>query len=288
MKRILLFLIIFKGLIFNLSLGADLVAVKVLKYDSHYSFIVVDRGSVDGMEAGMEFVVVKNGAEIGKIQVVKVKDNVSACDVREMLDEAYLKSGDIITIYPYGATISPQEALRTKGKREEPSEDQPITKDSYRSSIFDVPAEVEGRSIQEVMWAKDLEGEIVTADVLADRDLTFYALRDVFEEHKIIITNSNRFKGTLTGFKTLDIGFLKSLFADFTGSKERKVVYDVYVQSIGPNTSRVNIGLKYVVYDRSDASKAKAIKGGKYMSELRSMLNKIKNKTAKIKTEWGE
>ena len=288
MKRIVLIFGIFLSIFLNISFGENLIAVKVIKYDSHYSFIVIDKGRVDGMEAGMEFVAVKNGAEIGKIQIVKVKDNVSACDVREMLSESYLKSGDIITIYPYGVTISPQEVLRTKDKREEPSEDQPITKESYKKSLFDIPSEVAGRSIQEVMWVKDLEGEIVTTDILADRDLTFYALRDIFEDHKIIITHSNRLQGTLTGFKTVDMGFLKSLFADFSGSKEKKIVYDVYVKNMGPKTSQVNIGLKYIAYSRSDASKVKVIKRGKYMSEVQNMLDEIKKKTATIQAEWGE
>jgi len=289
MKRIIVISALFLVLFLNISsYGEDLIAVKIVRYDSHYSFIVIDKGSVDGMESGMEFVVVKDGAEIGRIQVVKVKENVSACDVREMMSEAYLKDGDIITIYPYGATISPKEALEGKDKREEPLEDQPITKGSYRKSLFDMPSEVQGRSRQEVMWVKDLEGEVVTVDVLAGSDLTFYVLRDVFEEHEIIVTHSNRLQGTLTGFKTVGMSFFKELFADFVGSKEKKIVYDVFVQNTGPNTSKVNIGLKYIAYSRSDVSKAKAIKRGRYLSEVQSMLNKVKKKTAKIQAEWGE
>ncbi|MDP8215957.1 MAG: hypothetical protein P9L98_01380 [Candidatus Kaelpia imicola] len=289
MKRVIVISTIFLILLLNLSSsGEDLIAVKIIKYDSHYSFIVIDKGVINGMESGMEFVVVKDGAEIGKIQVVKVKENVSACDVKEMMSEAYLKSGDIITIYPYGATMSPQEVLETEDEREKPLEDQPITKDSYRESLFDVPSEVQGRSIQEVMWVKNLEGEVITADILADSDLTFYVLRDVLEDHKVIVTHSNRLQGTLTGFKTIEMSLLKGLFADFIGSKERKIVYDVFVQKIGPKTSRVNIGLKYIAYSRSDISKVKVIKSGRYLSEVQKMLNKVRNKTAKIQAEWGE
>jgi len=289
MKRVIVISGIFLSLLLTpSSFGEDLIAVKILKYDSHYSFIVIDKGVINGMESGMEFVVVKDGAEIGKIQVVKVKDNVSACEVREMMSEAYLKSGDIITIYPFGATISPQEALRAEDDREETTEDQPIVKDSYKKSFFDIPAEVEGRSIQEIIWVKNLEGEVITADILADSDLTFYVLRDVFEDNKVIVTHSNRLQGTLTGFKTIDMSFFQGLIADFVGSKERKIVYDVFVQSTGPKTSKVNIGLKYIAYSRSDASKVKAIKRGRHLSEVQDMLNEVKNKTAKIQSEWGE
>ena len=78
------------------------------------------------------------------------------------------------------------------------------------------------------------------------------------------------------------------MFADFSGSKERKIVYDVYVKNMGPKTSQVNVGLKYIAYSRSDASKAKVIKRGKYMSEVQNMLDEIKKKTATIQAEWGE
>ncbi|MDD5613457.1 MAG: hypothetical protein PHQ54_00095 [Candidatus Omnitrophica bacterium] len=240
------------------------MAVKIINYDQSYNFIVIDKGTIHGIEPGMKFTVIKDGVEIGQIEIVKAKDNVSACDVREMMVGANLKSQDIITIYPYGATLAPKDNLKMQDRRETKEGSSELKpKKTPRSSRFSIPADVEGRSIQEVMWAKDIDSGAVSIDILANPDFSFYILRDVMEENKIIITNSNRLKGTMTGFKNVPLNFFQGIFADFTASKERKVVYDVLVENTGPNTCRINIGIRFIAYTKNDAASVKSVSGGR-------------------------
>ena len=78
------------------------------------------------------------------------------------------------------------------------------------------------------------------------------------------------------------------LFADFRGFKEKKVVYDIVVREKGPQTSSVDVSVKYIIYDRKKNPKVGMLKSGRQVQRIQKILNDVKVKAEKRQTEWGE
>ena len=269
-----------------LSAQEDVKAVKIIKFNREYSFIVIDQGSIHGITPGMEFMVVKDGVEVGKIEAVKVKDNVSACDIRELMEGVNFKEDDVMTIYPLNAILTPAEVNASKGKREATSSEK-VRKKSRRKEVS-MPDSIKGRSLQEIFWMKEIEGENISLDILAGKNSTFYILKETLEDNNIVVTHSNRIEGMLTAFKMMPMGWWDEIFADFKGFRNKKVVYDIIVREKGPQTSSVEVGVKYIIYDRKENPKVGMLKGGKQVQEIQEILNKVKVKAEKLQTEWGD
>jgi len=74
--------------------GASLFAGKILAINLDNNFVVIDLGSASNVKSGDKFNVYRDGKPIGSIEVIQVKDNVSACDIKKMITP--FKSGDNI------------------------------------------------------------------------------------------------------------------------------------------------------------------------------------------------
>ena len=298
---IILILIITTGI----SYAQEVQAVRIIKYDKQYNFIVIDQGKIHGLVPGMDFAIVKNGAEIGKIEVVKVKDNVSACDILELLEGFSINEGDVITLYPIGqpsnvskqpSPVTPREVPQKKSAGSAKKKggfwytlSQPFRK-MFREN--EEGEEVSGvtappRSMEEIITVSRLEGPQMNIDVYADKDITFYKLRDVLDEHKVIITHSNRLNGTLTGFKLAPMGIAEQVFADFRGLQERKVVYSFEIKPQGPQTSKISVSVKLISYSKHDQPRYIILRTGKLIDEVREILSEVKTKAESKQQEWG-
>jgi len=264
----------------------DVKAVKIIKFNREYSFIVIDQGSIHGITPGMEFMVIKDGVEVGKIETVKVKDNVSACDIRELMEGVNFKENDVITIYPLSKMLTSAEIKASKKKREATSSEE-AGKKSRRKGVF-MPDNVKGRSLQEVSWMNEVKGETISLDILANKNLTFYILKETLQENNIVVTNSNRIEGMLTAFEMMSMSWWSEIFADFKGFRDKKVVYNIVVREKGPQTSNVEVGVKYIIYDRKENPRVGVLKSGKQVQKIQKILNKVKVKTEKLQTEWGD
>ncbi len=287
-----------------ISYAQEVQAVRIIKYNKQYNFIVIDQGKIHGLTTGMDFAIVKNGAEIGKIEVVKVKDNISACDILELMEGVSLKEGDVITIYPLtppaklgsqpsppsGREISKQEKAPStvkKKKRWWAKLTQPFKK-MFREEGEEVSGvKAPPRSLEEIVTVSKLEGPEMNIDVYADKDITFSKLRDVLDEHKIIVTQSNRLQGILTGFKLAPMGIGEQLFADFRGLQERRVVYNFEVKPQGPQTSKISVSVKLISYNKKDQPKYIILKTGKLIEETQDILSEVKVRAEKQQQEWG-
>ncbi|RLF05084.1 MAG: hypothetical protein DRJ64_06050 [Thermoprotei archaeon] len=296
--------LIIVGSIYLISYAQEVQAVKIIKYNKQYNFIVIDQGKIHGLTAGMDFVVVKNGAEIGKIEVVKVKDNISACDILELMEGVSLKEGDVITIYPFtpSAKITPQPSA-VSGREVPRKEKTPSSvkkrrgwwaklTQPFRKMFREEGEEVSGvkappRSLEEIITVSKLEGPEMNIDVYANKDITFYKLRDVLDEHKIIVTQSNRLQGTLTGFKLAPMGIGDQLFADFRALQERRVVYNFEVKPQGPQTSKISVSVKLISYNKNDQPKYIILKTGRLIDEAQDILSEVKVRAEEQQQEWG-
>jgi len=74
--------------------GAAMFAGKILAINLDNNFVVIDLGSSSEVKSGDKFSVYRDGKPIGSIEVIQVKDNVSACDIKKM--NTPFKSGDTI------------------------------------------------------------------------------------------------------------------------------------------------------------------------------------------------
>jgi chromosome segregation ATPase len=74
--------------------GAAAFPGKVLAVNLDNNFVVIDLGSSSGMKSGDRFSVYRDGKQIGSIEVIQVRDNISACDIKRM--STPLKTGDNI------------------------------------------------------------------------------------------------------------------------------------------------------------------------------------------------
>ncbi|MDD5703483.1 MAG: hypothetical protein PHU23_15720 [Dehalococcoidales bacterium] len=67
---------------------------KLLAVNLDNNFVVIDTGVSSGIKSGDRFSVYREGKQIGSIEVIQVRDNISACDIKRM--STPFKIGDII------------------------------------------------------------------------------------------------------------------------------------------------------------------------------------------------
>ncbi len=74
--------------------GAAAFPGKILAVNLDNNFVVIDLGSSSGVKSGDRFSAYRDGKPIGSIEVIQVRDNISACDIKRM--STPLKTGDNI------------------------------------------------------------------------------------------------------------------------------------------------------------------------------------------------
>jgi hypothetical protein len=66
----------------------------VLEIHEPLRFVILNRGSQDGVSVGMGFDIVRSGAVVGRVTVVRVRPTLSACDVVRPVSPGGLRVGD--------------------------------------------------------------------------------------------------------------------------------------------------------------------------------------------------
>jgi len=67
---------------------------RVVEVNEPHRFIVVDQGSMDGVHVGMAFDIVRGASTIGRATVVRVRPQLSACDILRAKTPGPLQTGD--------------------------------------------------------------------------------------------------------------------------------------------------------------------------------------------------
>jgi hypothetical protein len=269
-------------------------AAKILEYNEDYNFIIIDLGEIDGLKKGEYYALIKDGEKIGKIQLVKVRENISACDIKEIAYKGAILGGDVVSIEPIGKVISPAKIpkeKKKKGKREKVVKRETIWqkftspfRKLFKAKEEEVISE-EGMPVREVSKAFETEGTTLRMEIKADKNLTFYTLRDVLNEHHIIVVHSNRLEGTLTAFKIADFTFPEEFFADLRGLREKKIVYSAKVKGTEEQDSQIRVDMKMVYYTMKQKVMAKDIERGKDYEELKDILIEAKQRAEKFETK---
>lgn len=60
------------------------VSGRIITVNDKHKFVVIDIGREDGVEKGMGFDVYRQEKKIGRVEVIETRQNISACDVKEM------------------------------------------------------------------------------------------------------------------------------------------------------------------------------------------------------------
>ena len=67
---------------------------QVVEVNEPHHFIVVDKGSMDGVSVGMTFDILRGASTIGRASVVRVRPQLSACDILRAKTSGPLQAGD--------------------------------------------------------------------------------------------------------------------------------------------------------------------------------------------------
>lgn len=76
------------------SSGNAAVRGRLLEVNQAHNFVVVDKGSQDGVRVGMAFDILRGSASIGRATVVRVRPKLSACDIVRSKTPGQLQIGD--------------------------------------------------------------------------------------------------------------------------------------------------------------------------------------------------
>jgi outer membrane murein-binding lipoprotein Lpp len=74
---------------------ASPVRGRLVEVNDSHNFVVVDQGSQDGVRVGMAFDIVRGASTVGRATVVRVRPNLSACDIVRAKTPGPLQSGDL-------------------------------------------------------------------------------------------------------------------------------------------------------------------------------------------------
>lgn len=69
---------------------------RVLDVNGQHRFVVIDKGSVDGVRVGMTLDVVRGANTVGRVTVVRVRPQLSACDLIAAKTAGPIQAGDLV------------------------------------------------------------------------------------------------------------------------------------------------------------------------------------------------
>ena len=68
---------------------------RLVEVDESHNFVVVDKGSTDGVRAGMTFDILRGSSTVGRATVIRVRPQLSACDIVQAHTPGPLQVGDL-------------------------------------------------------------------------------------------------------------------------------------------------------------------------------------------------
>ena len=79
----------------RINMGTSLKG-RIVAVNSEHNFVVIDIGRQNGIETGEEFAIYRGQAYIGLIEVIQMRDRISACDIKDVKGGRSLKIDDMI------------------------------------------------------------------------------------------------------------------------------------------------------------------------------------------------
>ena len=69
---------------------------EVIAANHEENFVIIDLGKISGIEPGMQLKVVRGSKDIGLIEVIEVRKEISAADIKKSLDVTKIQEGDVV------------------------------------------------------------------------------------------------------------------------------------------------------------------------------------------------
>ena len=79
----------------RINMGTSLKG-RIVAVNSEHNFVVIDMGRQNGIETGEEFEIYRGQAYIGLVEVIQMRDRISACDIKDVKGGRSLKIDDMI------------------------------------------------------------------------------------------------------------------------------------------------------------------------------------------------
>ena len=68
---------------------------RLMEVNETHNFVIVDKGSDDGVRIGMAFDILRGTASVGRATVVRIRPHLSACDILRAKTPGPLQIGDL-------------------------------------------------------------------------------------------------------------------------------------------------------------------------------------------------
>lgn len=73
----------------------SLVRGRIIEVNDAHNFVVIDRGSSDGVRVGMAFDLLRGSTVVGRATVIRVRPTITACDIVRAKTSGPLQAGDV-------------------------------------------------------------------------------------------------------------------------------------------------------------------------------------------------
>lgn len=203
MKRKLIFLIIPFFLSFvNSSLGEEgILGIRILSFNPEHNFVVIDAGSEHGLGEGMTVDLFKDGKKIATLQLIRVKERVSACDIKRIEPNYMLKEKEVYSLV-ISKTVFPPKPIK---------------------KIYPEKKEIK----KEKKLPPVISALPMMVHIEAKREIVNYYVNETLRDMNFIITSSNIKEGIFTAHKFLTLPLWDEIWADLIGTTDHRAVYEI-------------------------------------------------------------
>ena len=207
-KSVITFLII---LLSGFALATETIAQlggEIISINEEHSFVVINLGRDERAYVGSILEVYQDDREIGKMQVLKVRDTIAMAEVIEIKPGAIVKVGDKVILLKKRPKSILEETERKEGKKVKER------KETIKA--------VRDKAIKETPYPEELAK--IMADIHAAPEVVWFYLTQALRDYGFIITDSNKSRGLLTARKNLELPLMGEIWADITGETNHEAV----------------------------------------------------------------
>jgi hypothetical protein len=70
---------------------------QVLAVNEENNFVIIDMGETDGIKVGQSFSIFRNGQKIAAVEVIQIRKEISAADIKNVTSGSKIKVGDSVS-----------------------------------------------------------------------------------------------------------------------------------------------------------------------------------------------
>lgn len=248
---------------------------KVIEVNTQYNFAVVNLGGNSGIKVGSSLQVLRNDKEVAKLSVIKVRQTISAAEIKEIKQGEELKIDDIVIL------AAEQKIKQVKpGKAKEVTTKQAVKKEKA-ATVKQLVTET-GINIR-------AEGDksIAESVIKAAPSLVFDAANILLRDRGFIVTVANRENGLLVASKGLLLSRWEELWAGLSGAIDHELTLSIKIkEKTGASYMEVTMSTGYL---KKDQYRKRTVKDNSYIyRELVDVITEIKNWTEGLASAAGQ